>query len=83
MQILLSFVPSQKNLSVLNTCKCVYLKGKHSAKLKIISMVVQWVRPHAPNAGGPGSIPGWETGSHMHAATRSSHATTKNSTCCN
>ena len=24
------------------------------------SLVFQWVRPHAPNAGGPGLIPGWE-----------------------
>ena len=32
------------------------------------SLVVQWVRLHAPNAGGPGSIPGWGTRSHMHAA---------------
>ena len=24
----------------------------------------------APNSGGPGSIPGWGTKSHMHAATK-------------
>ena len=30
-------------------------------------MVVQWLRLHAPNAGGPGSIPGQGTRSHMHA----------------
>ena len=29
------------------------------------SLVVQWVRLHAPNAGGPGSIPGQGTRSHM------------------
>ena len=29
------------------------------------------------NAGGPGSIPGQGTRSHMHAATESSHATAK------
>ena len=29
------------------------------------SLVVQWLRLHAPNAGGPGLIPGQETGSHM------------------
>ncbi|TEA36372.1 hypothetical protein DBR06_SOUSAS27710028, partial [Sousa chinensis] len=46
-------------------------------------LVVQWVRLHAPSTGGPGSIPGWGTRSHMHAATKSSHATTKKSTCCN
>ena len=37
--------------------------------------MVQWVRLHAPNAGGPGSIPGQGTRSHTHAATK--HATTK------
>ena len=36
------------------------------------SLVVQWVRLHAPNAGGPGSIPGQGTRSHMHAATKKS-----------
>ena len=29
------------------------------------SLVVQWLRLCAPNAGDPGSIPGWETRSHM------------------
>ena len=29
------------------------------------SLVVQWLRLQAPNAGGPGSIPGQETRSHM------------------
>ena len=29
------------------------------------SLVVQRLRLHAPNAGSPGSIPGWETGSHV------------------
>ena len=28
-------------------------------------LVVQWLRLHAPNAGGPGSIPGQGTRSHM------------------
>ena len=28
------------------------------------SLAVQWVRLCAPNAGGPGSIPGWGTRSH-------------------
>ncbi|TEA37693.1 hypothetical protein DBR06_SOUSAS9210008, partial [Sousa chinensis] len=41
------------------------------------SLVVQWLRLCAPNAGGPGSIPGQGTRSHMHATTKSSHATTK------
>ena len=39
--------------------------------------MVQWIRFRTPNAGGPGSMPGQETRSHMHTATKSSHATTK------
>ena len=27
--------------------------------------MVQWLRLHTPNAGGPGLIPGWGTSSHM------------------
>ena len=38
------------------------------------SLVVQWVRLHAPNAGGLGLIPGRGTRSHMHATTKSPHA---------
>ena len=34
------------------------------------SLVVQWLGLHAPNAGGPGSIPGQGTRSHMRAATK-------------
>ena len=41
------------------------------------SLVAQWLILWAPNAGGPGSIPGQETRSHMHAASKSSHVTTK------
>ena len=40
------------------------------------SLVVLWIRLHAPSAGGPGSIPDQGTRSHMHAAT-------KGPTCCN
>ncbi|TEA28252.1 hypothetical protein DBR06_SOUSAS3310034, partial [Sousa chinensis] len=54
------------------------------------SLVVQWVRLHTPNAGGPGSIPGQGTRYHMcavtqslRAATKNPHATTKDPTCCN
>ena len=46
------------------------------------SLVVQWVRLCAPNAGGPGSIPGQGTRSHVHAATKSPYATNE-SACCN
>ena len=47
------------------------------------SLVAQWLRLCAPNAGVPGSIPGQGTRSHMHAATKSSHATTEEPACCN
>ena len=39
--------------------------------------VVQWIRCCTPNAGGLGSNPGQGARSHMHATTKSSHATTK------
>ena len=47
------------------------------------SLVVHWLRLHAPNAGGPGLIPGWGTRSCMpqlgnpHAATKIPSAATK------
>ena len=43
---------------------CVFY---HNKKLKGIgtSLVVQWLRHHAANAGGPGLIPGQGTRSHM------------------
>ncbi|TEA33565.1 hypothetical protein DBR06_SOUSAS3910125, partial [Sousa chinensis] len=47
------------------------------------SLVVQWLRFRAPNAGGPGSIPGQGTRSHKHATTKSLHAATKDSSHCN
>ena len=34
------------------------------------SLVAQWLGLSAPNAGGPGSIPGRGTRSHMHATTK-------------
>ena len=34
-------------------------------KTEGIFLAVQWLRPHAPNAGGPGSIPGQGTRSYM------------------
>jgi len=36
-------------------------KAKHLG----ISLAIQWLRLHPPNAEGPGSIPGQGTGSHM------------------
>ena len=47
------------------------------------SLVEEWIRLLAPNARGPGSIPCQRTRSHVHAATKSSHATTKEPACCN
>ena len=41
------------------------------------SLAVQWSRLQAPNAGGPGSIPGWGTRSRTRATTKIPHATTK------
>ena len=52
-------------------------KPNHMEKLNPLlgtSLVVQWLRLCTPNAGGLGSIPGQGTRSHMHAATKSSHA---------
>lgn len=50
-------------------------------------LIVQWLRPHAPNAGGLGAVPGWGTRSHMlqlrvcmpqlkslHAAAKTGHS---------
>ena len=45
--------------------------------------VAQWLKLHAPNAGGRDSIPGQGTRSHTHAATKSSHAATKEPASCN
>ena len=41
------------------------------------------VKNSPPNAGYAGLIPGQGTRSHMHAATKSSHATTKEPAGCN
>ena len=46
------------------------------------SLVVQYLRIHAPNAGVAGVIPGWGTRSHIPRV-KSSHATAKDSICCN
>ena len=45
------------------------------------SLVAQWLRLHTPNVGSLGSIPGRGTRSHMHAATKISHAATKEPAC--
>ena len=46
-------------------------------KITGTSLVVQWLRLHAPKAGGPASIPGQGTRSHMPHATENSRAATK------
>ena len=52
-----------------------WIFGQEKISLRFLrlgtSLVVQWVRLHAPNAGGLGSIPGQGTRSCMHAATES------------
>ena len=47
------------------------------------SLVAQWIGLRAPNAGGPGSIPGQGTRSHMHDKTEGLHAATKEPACYN
>ena len=39
--------------------------------------MAQWIRLHAPNAGGLGSIPGQGTRSHTHVTAKDSHGATK------
>ena len=45
--------------------ECVWEGWKTDLKALGTSLVVQWLRLWAPNAGGPGSIPGQGTRSHM------------------
>ena len=53
------------------------------------SLLVQWQRFHAPSAGGPGSIPGQGTRSHIlqlrvrMPQLKIPHAATKDLACCN
>ena len=47
------------------------------------SLVVQWVRLHAPNAEALDSIPGWGTRSRMHPTAKSPHAANKKPACRN
>ena len=41
--------------------KKIFFLGKISTVLQGTALVVQWLRLHAPNAGGLGSVPGWGT----------------------
>ena len=43
----------------------LWLVAKKKISLEVTSLVVQWLRLHAPYAGGPGSIPDQGTRSHM------------------
>ena len=56
---------------------CGSLVVSQKVKYRILgtSLEAQWIGLHTPNAGGPGSIPGHRTRSHMHA-------TTKEPACC-
>ena len=73
--------------------RCAVAKGIHKytyIKKKICkdgtSLVAQWIGLCAPIAGGPGSHVVRDAcgqGSHMHAAIKSSHATTKKPACRN
>ncbi|TEA30223.1 hypothetical protein DBR06_SOUSAS17410018, partial [Sousa chinensis] len=47
------------------------------------SLVIQWLRLCAPNAGGSGSIPGQGMRSHMPQLKTPHGTTKKNPTCCN
>ena len=55
---------------------------KQEKKKKESSLVVQWLRLHAPNAGGLGSISGQGTRTHVPEV-KTLHAATKNPTCHN
>ena len=53
---------------------CVFRQSSQEAAPGA-SLVVQWLRLQAPNAGGQASVPGQGTGSYVHAALKSSHVT--------
>ena len=63
--------------------------GGRSGSSRGTSLVAQWIRLCAPNAGGPGSIPGQGTRSHMPqlrvgmSQLRSWRAATKETACRN
>ena len=63
------------------------IKSEKDKKIKSreigTSLVVQWVRLGAPNAGHPGLIPGQGTRSRMHDTAKSPHATAKKYACRN
>ena len=60
--------PKQRKHGIIAS-KCM-ISVISTLKLVGTSLVVPWIRLRSPNAGGPGSIPGQETRSLMHATTR-------------
>ena len=63
-----TFLPSFHLLTSSLPCPSVIFFKNHSREKKVTqgtSLVVQWLRLHAPCAGGPGSIPGQGTRFHM------------------
>ena len=62
-------VKMAQNFSVAILDSRNYWKNTFKIMREVTSLVVQWVRIRARNAGGPGSIPGRGTRSRMHAAT--------------
>ena len=71
------------NFVMVTPCHCAAIKFPGIKHAQGTSLVVQWLRLCAPNAGGPGLIPSQGTGSHMYTTTKSSHAATKEPTCLN
>ena len=82
-------ITGKNNISKYEWAKCVVYVGNILVEVgddkinKGTSLVAQWLRLCSPNAGGLGSFPGQGTRSHMHAATKSFHAATKEPACRN
>ena len=61
----------EKKIIFCDTCKLHEVQNSGFIKKGLLkhscgtSLVFQWLRLHASNAGGPGLISGWETRSHM------------------
>ena len=64
--------------SILSKHQCLLFFSCLNQVSCVTSLVVQWLRLCAPNAGGPGSVPGQGTRSHMlQRRSKIPHATTK------
>ena len=67
-------------MQYLERCRKIVLqKVSFKENLPGTSLVVEWVRLRAPNAGNGDSIPGQGTRLHMHATIKSPHAATERS----